>query len=127
MPTGKVKFYDSEKGFGFLQTDEGEEVFLHASALPAGTLTLKNGTRCEFGVADGKKGMQALSLRVLEAPPSVSKGGRRDAEDMAIVLEDVIKLLDGYAGNLRRGRYPDASHTSKLVAVLRGVADQIDA
>ena len=45
---------------------------------------------------------------------------------MAIVLEDVIKLLDGYAGSLRRGRYPDASHTSKLVAVLRGVADQID-
>jgi CspA family cold shock protein len=122
-----VKFYDSEKGFGFLQTDEGEEVFLHASALPAGTLTLKNGTRCEFGVADGKKGMQALSLRVLETPPSVSKGGRRDAEDMAIVLEDVIKLLDGYAGNLRRGRYPDDKQTEKLVAVLRGVADQIDA
>jgi len=127
VPTGKVKFYDSEKGFGFLQTDEGEEVFLHASALPAGTLTLKNGTRCEFGVADGKKGMQALSLRILETPPSVAKGGRRDAEDMAIVLEDVIKLLDGYAGNLRRGRYPDDKQTEKLVAVLRGVADQIDA
>ena len=126
MPTGKVKWYDSEKGFGFLQTDEGEEVFLHASALPAGTLTLKNGTRCEFGVADGKRGMQALSVRVLEAPPSISKGGRKDAEDMAIVLEDVIKLLDGYAANLRRGRYPDDKHSEKLVAVLRGVADQID-
>ena len=127
VPTGKVKWYDTEKGFGFLQTDEGEEVFLHASALPAGTLTLKNGTRCEFGVADGKRGMQALSVRVLEAPPSVAKGGRKDAEDMAIVLEDVIKLLDGYAGNLRRGRYPDDKQTEKLVAVLRGVADQIDA
>lgn len=127
MPTGKVKWYDTEKGFGFLQTDEGEEVFLHASALPAGTLTLKNGTRVEFGVADGKRGMQALSVRILEAPPSVSKGGRKDAEDMAIVLEDVIKLLDGYAGNLRRGRYPDDKQTEKLVAVLRGVADQIDA
>lgn len=127
MPTGKVKWYDAEKGFGFLQTDEGEEVFLHASALPAGTLTLKNGTRVEFGVAEGKRGTQALSLRVLEAPPSLSTATRKDAEDMAIVLEDVIKLLDGYAGNLRRGRYPDASHTAKLVAVLRGVADQIDA
>ena len=68
VPTGKVKWYDTEKGFGFLQTDEGEEVFLHASALPAGTLALKNGTRCEFGVADGKRGMQALSVRVIEAP-----------------------------------------------------------
>ena len=46
---------------------------------------------------------------------------------MAIVLEDVIKLLDGYAGNLRRGRYTDDKQTEKLVAVLRGVADQIDA
>ena len=71
--------------------------------------------------------MQALSVRVLEEPPSVSKGVRKDAEDMAILLEDVIKMLDGYAGSLRRGRYPDDKQTEKLVAVLRGVADQIDA
>lgn len=127
MPTGKVKFYDSEKGFGFLQSDEGEEVFLHASALPAGTLALKNGTRVEFGVADGKRGLQALSVRVLEAPPSISKGNRKDAEDMAIVVEDVIKLLDNYANSLRRGRYPEDKQTAKIVAVLRGVADQFDA
>ena len=76
MPTGKVKWYDAEKGFGFLQTDEGEEVFLHASALPSGVLTLKNGTRCEFGVAEGKRGTQALSLRILEAPPSLSTATR---------------------------------------------------
>ena len=126
MPTGKVKWYDSEKGFGFLQTDEGEEVFLHASALPAGTLTLKNGTKCEFGVAEGKRGMQALSLRVIEAPVSIAKGTRKDAEDMAIMLEDVIKMLDGYANSLRRGRYPDDKQTEKLAAVLRAVADQID-
>lgn len=126
MPTGKVKWYDSEKGFGFLQTDEGEEVFLHASALPAGTLTLKNGTKCEFGVAEGKRGMQALSLRVIEAPVSIAKGTRKDAEDMAIMLEDVIKMLDGYANSLRRGRYPDDKQTAKLAAVLRAVADQID-
>ncbi len=126
MPTGKVKWYDSEKGFGFLQTDEGEEVFLHASALPAGTMTLKNGTRCEFGVAEGKRGMQALSLRVIEAPTSIAKGSRKDAEEMAIMLEDVIKMVDGYANSLRRGRYPDDKQTEKLVAVLRAVADQID-
>ena len=126
MPTGKVKFYDNEKGFGFLQTDEGEEVFLHASALPAGVLSLKNGTRVEFGVAEGRKGMQALSVRILEEPPSIAKLGRKGAEDMAIVLEDVIKLLDSFANSLRRGRYPEDKQSQKVAAVLRGVADQID-
>ncbi|MEI7442597.1 MAG: cold shock domain-containing protein [Actinomycetes bacterium] len=126
MPTGKVKFYDNEKGFGFLQTDEGEEVFLHASALPAGVLSLKNGTRVEFGVAEGRKGMQALSLRILEEPPSIARSGRKGAEDMAIVLEDVIKLLDSFANSLRRGRYPEDKQSQKIAVVLRGVADQID-
>lgn len=126
MPTGKVKFYDSEKGFGFLQTDEGEEVFLHATALPAGVLSLKNGTRVEFGIAEGRRGAQALSVRVLEEPPSIAKSGRKGAEDMAIVLEDVIKLLDQYANNLRRGRYPDDRQSQKVAAVLRAVADQVD-
>ena len=127
MPTGKVKWYDTEKGFGFLQSDDGDEVFLHATVLPAGVLSLKNGTRVEFGVADGKRGPQALSLRILEAPASVSKNSRKDAEDMAIMLEELIKAVDKYAGSLRRGRYPDDKQTAQVVAILRGVADQLDA
>lgn len=67
MPTGKVRFYDEEKGFGFITSDEGQDVFLHATALPAGTPPPKTGTRLEFGIADGKRGPQALSVRVLEA------------------------------------------------------------
>jgi len=127
MPTGKVRFYDEEKGFGFIASDDGQDVFLHATALPPGTTSLKAGARLEFGVADGKKGLQALSVRVLEAPPSLSKAQRKPADDMAIIVEDLVKLLDGIGGDLRRGRYPAGAHAKKVAAVLRKVADELDA
>ncbi|TPW75566.1 cold-shock protein [Schumannella soli] len=127
MPTGKVKFYDEEKGFGFIAADDGQEVFLHASALPSGVTNVRAGTRLEFGIADGRKGAQALSVRVLDTPIPLSKMNRRSAEDMAVVIEDLVKLLDGIGEGLRRGRYPDKSHGGKLAAVLRRVADDLDA
>ncbi|MCR2799509.1 cold-shock protein [Microbacterium sp. zg-Y818] len=127
MPTGKVRFYDDEKGFGFISADDGQDVFLHASALPAGTTGLKPGTRLEFGVADGKRGLQALSVRVLEAPVSLAKRSRKPADDMAIIVEDLVKLLDDIGGDLRRGRYPNGSHAKKVAAVLRKVADDFEA
>ncbi|WP_434810104.1 cold-shock protein [Microbacterium sp. bgisy189] len=127
MPTGKVRFYDDEKGFGFITTDDGQDVFLHATALPADTTSVKAGTRLEFGVADGRRGLQALSVRVLDAPVTMSKRNRPKADDMAVIVEDVVKLLDGIGGDLRHGRYPSASHGKKVAAILRKVADDLDA
>lgn len=127
MPTGKVKWYDSDKGFGFLTSDEGGDVFVGRAALPAGVEALKSGTRVEFGVAEGRRGLQALQVRLLDPPPSVVRAHRKEPEDMTVIVEDLIKLLDGVSSTLHRGRYPDRGVARKVAAVLRAVADDLDA
>ena len=126
MPTGRVKFFDDDKGFGFIAGDDGSEVFLHASALPQGTATIRPGTRVEYGIVDGRKGAQALSLRILEAPPSLPAASRKPAEDLAIITEDLIRLLDQIGSSLKRGKYPETSHARKVAQLLRRVADELE-
>ena len=125
MPTGKVKWFDTEKGFGFLSRDDGGEVFVHQSALPSGMESLKPGSRVEFGVAEGRRGEQALSVRVLDAPASVASA-RKPPEDMAVIVEDLIKLLDRLGNNLRRGKQPPSAEAEKIAKLLRAVADDLD-
>jgi CspA family cold shock protein len=127
MPSGKVKWFDTEKGFGFLADDAGADVFVHKDALPGGVTDLKAGQRVEFGVVQGRKGNQALQVRLLEPPPSVVKATRRPAEEMTPIVEDLIKLLDRVGNSLRRGHYPDRAEGKKVAAVLRAVADNLDA
>ncbi len=127
MPTGKVKWFNAEKGFGFLAEDGGADVFVHSDALPEGVSELKPGQRVEFGIVQGRKGSQALSVHVLDPVPSVVRATRKPAEEMTPIVEDVIKLLDSVSNSLRRGRYPERGEARKVAAVLRAVADNLDA
>jgi len=131
VPTGKVKWYDSDKGYGFLARDDGGEVFVHSSALPSGTTALRQGQRVEFGVAEGRRGAQALRGRILEPPPNVAaavaKQARKKPDEMIVIVEDLIKLLDDVSNTYRRGKHPDARDAKKIGAVLRAVADDVEA
>ena len=132
MPTGKVKWFDTEKGFGFLSRDDGGDVFVHTSALPAGVDALTPGQRVEFGVAEGKRGEQALSVRLLDKPPTLAATAtaatRRPAEELHGLIEDVIKLLEAKVmPDLRRGRYPDRKTAKRVAEVVHAIAKDIEA
>jgi cold shock protein len=126
VPTGKVKWFSAEKGFGFLAREDGDDVFVHRDALPAGVTELKPGQRVEFGIVAGRRGDQALSVRVLDPLPSVVKAMRKSPDDMVPIVEDLIKLMDGLEGTYRRGRHPDQKTAQKLAAVMRRVADDLE-
>jgi CspA family cold shock protein len=127
MPTGRVKWFSLEKGFGFIASDEGEDVYLAATALPAGVTTVKPGTKLEFSVIDSRKGPQAMSVHVVEAPASLAENARIGNDDLAAIIEDTIKMLDKVGNGLRHGRHPSGSEAERLGRVLRGIASQLEA
>jgi cold shock protein len=63
---GTVKFFNADKGFGFISREEGDDVFVHFSNIQGdGYKTLSEGERVEFDVAAGRKGPEAQNVRVI--------------------------------------------------------------
>ena len=126
MPTGKVKWFNPEKGFGFLAREVGPDVFVHKDALPSGTAELKPGQRVEFGIVAGRRGDQALQVRILDPLPSVAAAGRKKPDELVPIIEDLIKLLDDVGEGLRHNRHPDRQESRKVASVLRAVAADLE-
>ncbi|MCX6447825.1 MAG: cold shock domain-containing protein [Actinobacteria bacterium] len=127
MPSGRVKWFSLEKGFGFISNDEGEDVYLAATSLPEGVATVKPGTKIEFSVIDSRKGPQAMSVRIIDAPVSLAENSRVNSDDLAAMIEDTIKILDKVGNGLRHGRHPSGPDAERLGRVLRGIAGQLEA
>jgi len=122
-----VKWYEKDKGFGFVTSDDGGDVFVHKAALPSGVDELKAGQRVEFGVADGRKGAQALSVKILEAPASVQELRRRPAEELHGLMEDMIKVLEAkILPELRRNRFPDKKTAHTVAQLVHAVAKELE-
>ena len=130
MPSGKVKWYDVDKGFGFLSQESGPDVYVHSDALPEGVSSLKPGSRVEFGIAQGRRGDQALQVRLIDAPPSITRNQRnaqrKDPDAMVGIVEDLIKMLDGVEESYRRGRHPEPRAAKGTAKVLRALADELE-
>ena len=63
MPTGTVKFFNNEKGYGFISRDDGEDVFVHYSNIAGdGYKSLEEGQAVQFEVGPGRKGDEALNV-----------------------------------------------------------------
>ena len=135
MPTGKVKWYNPEKGFGFLLQKNGQDIYVNSSALPIGVKILKSGQHVEFGFTEGKRGPQALELKLLE-PPINSNKEQSDVTDLEYkhtpdqlhgIISDMISLLEEVVQpNLRKGRYPDRKVARRISEVVKAVAHELD-
>ena len=131
MPTGRVKWYNAEKGFGFVSRDDGgNDVFLHRDSLPDGVAELKPGQKLEYGIVDTRRGVQAMSVALIETPKRVKAeppAKKRSPEELHGLIEDMIKVLeDQVMPSLRRGRHPDRKQTGKIAEVVHAVARELE-
>ncbi|NMB18529.1 MAG: cold-shock protein [Erysipelothrix sp.] len=65
MITGKVKFFLADKGYGFITIEEGNDVFVHVTALQDDVQSLEEGQEVTFEIVDGERGKQAANVRLV--------------------------------------------------------------
>lgn len=137
MPIGEVKWFDPNKRFGFVRTQEGQDVFLHGAVLPPDVTTLQRGQRLELDVGASHRGPQALRVKLLDPPPSLAEQQRkgqkrptskkRTPDELHALIEDMITLLDTRVQPvLRKGRYPDHKTAQHIAEIVHAVAGEFD-
>lgn len=144
MPTGKVKWYDPERGFGFVSNPDaptGEDVYVGSQVLPDGVTELHKGQRIEYDFAEARKGPQAMRVSVLDDGPagpgvpgvpgaSGSRGSRRhrySPDQLHELVQDTVTLLESRVQpGLSAGRRPDRKEGRQIAEILRTIARELD-
>jgi len=67
VPQGTVKWFSTQKGYGFITQDEGGDIFVHVTGLSPGTTGLEENQRVEFELSEGRKGPQATDVKPASA------------------------------------------------------------
>lgn len=127
MPIGKVRWYDADKGFGFVSNpDSGEDCFVGKAVLPQGVEELYPGQRIEFDFAAGRRGPQALRVTLID-PPRAKRSHKHSPEELHGMIADMVTLMESKVQpSLRSGRYPERKEARQVAKILRAVADELD-
>lgn len=127
MPIGKVRWFDADKGFGFVTNPGDEDVYVNKSVLPDGVEELFPGQRVEFDFAAGRRGPQALRVKVLDEPRRRNVQ-RRKPEELSSMLSDVLTVIETQIQPaLAAGRYPERKEGRQVAEILRAIAKELDA
>ncbi|KAB1501339.1 cold-shock protein [Corynebacterium sp. 320] len=126
MPTGKVKWYDADRGFGFVSNPGDEDVYVGAQVLPEGVTDLVKGQRLEYEIVSGRRGPQALTVTVLDEGPKRAQHKYKPAQ-LHTMVQDTITMLDSRVlPVLESGRRPDRKDARPIAEILRTIARELD-
>ena len=90
MPQGTVKWFSTQKGYGFITQDEGGDIFVHVTGLAPGTTGLEENQRVEFELSEGRKGPQATDVKPASAAaPAPAAAAEPEPEaEVEVEVED---------------------------------------
>ena len=128
VPIGKVKWYDAERGYGFVSNPGNEDCYISKQVLPDGVEELHQGQRIDFDFAAGRRGPQALRVKILDTPRVSKKPQHKyEPETLHGMVSDLVTLLESKVQPLlRSGRYPDRKTGHQVAEILRAVAKELD-
>ncbi|WP_080796055.1 cold-shock protein [Corynebacterium pacaense] len=126
MPVGTVKWYDAERGFGFVSNPGEDDCFVGRQSLPEGVDELHQGQRIEYDFTAGRKGPQALRVRVLDSPRKRPQH-KYEPDQLHSMISDLVTLLEGSVQpGLLKGHYPDRKSGRQVASILRAVATELE-